>query len=74
MKHVTTPSVREEADYYCDSCGKMCYLELVMTAWYGSECDLTKGTVHLCDDCWKKVKGLLKDNLKLDFKIEDIIL
>lgn len=74
MKRVITPAVREEAQYYCDSCGVECFLELVMSAWYGSEFDLTKGTLHLCDDCWRKVKGLLKNHLKLNFKMEDTMI
>lgn len=71
MKVVTTPAVREEAKYYCDSCGVECFLEVIMSAWYGSKNDLTKGTVHLCDECWDKVKTMFHDQFGINVKLED---
>lgn len=73
MKVVTTPLVREESKYYCDSCGVECFAEVKMNAWYGSKFDMTQTTIHLCDDCWERVKKTLKDNFGIDGKVEDII-
>lgn len=73
MKKVITQRVREEVEYYCDSCGVECFTELKFNAWYGSKFDMTQSTIHLCDECWEKVKVVLKNSFEIDPKQEDIL-
>lgn len=72
MKTVTVQGVLEEAQYFCDSCGVECFTELKFSAWYGSKFDLTQTTMHLCDECWERVKQSLKDGFGIEGKTEDI--
>lgn len=72
MKNVTTPAVREEAEYYCDSCGVEAFIEVKMNAWYGSKFDMSQTTIHLCDDCWVRIKDTLKSGFGIDGKTESI--
>jgi len=73
MKKIVTPGVREEAEFYCDSCGVEAFIEFRMNAWYGSKFDMSQTTYHLCDDCWSRVKDSLKSGFGMDGKTEDII-
>lgn len=73
MKKIITPGQREEVEFLCDACGKESFGQLQLHFWYGSNFDMTQATVHLCDECALKTMTHLKENLKINLELKEII-
>ncbi len=74
MKEIIRELVREEAKYWCDSCGEECFSELTFNAWYGSKHDLTKFSCHLCDECLDRIKEEIEKAFGFFFKKENVLI
>jgi hypothetical protein len=62
MKVITTPSVREEAKYFCDKHKTIeCFTEMRMQSGYGSSYDTERITWQMCDECVKEVRQFLTE-------------
>lgn len=71
MKKVIKPFQSEQAKYYCDKHpNKEVFSELNWQFWYGSQYDLDLITVHLCDECAKKLREQLKKNFGITPKMQ----
>lgn len=64
-KQVTAEMI---TDVICDFCGKSCkgvydfeYATIDYNWGYGSKFDGDTGSYHMCDECFKKLKGELYD-------------
>jgi hypothetical protein len=60
MKKITTPGVREEAEYICDVTGKPAVAKLIMSFGYGSQRDMDLLDVDLSSEVAEDVLKLLQ--------------
>lgn len=67
MKKILKKYRPEEAEYYCDKHpDRVCYTELKVLSWYGSCYDTNLLTLHLCDECVKKMYGKIKKEFGIE--------
>ena len=62
-----------EQEFICDNknhtSDKPAYGMITIHFWYGSKNDLKAGSIHVCDECGKKMISLLKK----EFGIKDFL-
>lgn len=76
MKKVIKPHIPEVIEYICDKCGKESHVaaSIKFDFGYGSEFDMSRGTLHFCQKCVKDPEELAMDFVRKypTFKIEDL--
>lgn len=64
------------AEFYCDSPkhkNVRAFGQVAVHFWYGSEFDMNKSGVHICDECSKEVLTFLKEKFGKAANLSEIL-
>jgi hypothetical protein len=74
MKKIIHNQVLEESAYFCDvHPNKQCYSRIETISWYGSNYDMMKIELHLCDECLEEFYKHMKVKYNVEPKEVDLL-